>query len=222
VDSVDIRQRVRRVDAALAGMYGPRVLRPRGDALGTLVHTILTQNTSDANSDRTFAALRAAYPDWEALARAPAGDIAKVIRTGGLADIKANRLKQVLETVRSCAGRLDLGFLSELSDEEAFDYLTSLPGVGPKTAACVLLFALGRPVFPVDTHVHRVANRVGLVHTSGPAKTQEVLAPLVPPEIVYQFHMNMVTHGRRTCRAGKPRCEACSLAPGCEWAVRNG
>ncbi len=210
-------ERLRRVDGVLATMYGPKPLAPHGDPVGELVHIILTQNTSDANSDRTYAALRAAYPSWEQLALAPPGDIADAIRMGGLADIKAVRIGEALRRIVADFGSISLAALDDMAKTDAFDYLTSLPGVGPKTAACVLLFALGRPVFPVDTHVHRVSNRLGLVDTRSPAATQALLMPAVPDDIVYQLHMNMVTHGRRTCKAGRPACARCLLQPECEW-----
>ncbi len=210
--------RLRRLDDMLRQMYGPKPLSPHGDPMGELVHIILTQNTSDANSDRTYAALRAAYSSWEKLALAPPGDIADVIRMGGLADIKARRIGETIRKIRSDFGSVSLAALDAMDDARAFDYLTSLPGVGPKTAACVLLFALGRPVFPVDTHVHRVSNRMGLVATANPAATQAMLMPAVPHDIVYQLHMNMVTHGRNTCKAGRPVCVRCLLQPECDWA----
>lgn len=211
-------ERLRWLDSILAEMYGPKPLRPHGDPVGELVHIILTQNTSDANSDRTYAALRAAYPSWEQLALAPPRDIADVIRMGGLADIKAARIGEALRRVEADFGSMSLAALNDMEKTDAFDYLTSLPGVGPKSAACVLLFALGRPVFPVDTHVHRVSNRLGLVATKSPAATQAVLMPAVPDSIVYQLHMNMVTHGRKTCKAGRPACFRCLLQSECDWA----
>ncbi len=211
-------ERPRRVDGILAKMYGPKLLRPHGDPVGELVHIILTQNTSDANSDRTYAALRAAYPLWEQLALAPPTRVADVIRMGGLADIKAARIGEALRRIEADFGSISLAALRDMADTDAFDYLTSLPGVGPKTAACVLLFALGRPVFPVDTHVHRVSNRLGLVSTRSPAATQSLLMPAVPDDIVYQLHMNMVTHGRKTCKAGRPACSRCLLQSECDWA----
>ncbi len=211
-------ERLRRLDGILAQMYGPKPLRPHGDPVGELVHIILTQNTSDTNSDRTYTALRAAYPSWDQLALAPPGDVADVIRMGGLADIKAARIGEALRRVEADFGSMSLAAFSTMEKTDAFDYLTSLPGVGSKTAACVLLFALGRPVFPVDTHVHRVSNRLGLVATRSPAATQAVLMPAVPDDIVYQLHMNMVTHGREACKAGRPACTRCLLQSECDWA----
>jgi endonuclease-3 len=216
-----MKERLRRLDSVLTEMYGPKPLRPHGDPLGELVHIILTQNTSDANSDRTYAALRAAYPSWDQAALAPPGDIADVIRMGGLSDIKAVRIGDALRRIEADFGSISLASLDTMEKTDAFDYLTSLPGVGPKTAACVLLFALGRPVFPVDTHVHRVSNRLGLVATRSPAATQAALMPAVPDEIVYQLHMNMVTHGRKACKAGRPACSRCLLQSECDWACER-
>lgn len=216
----ELEHRLRQVDADLAAMYGPKVLAPHGDAVGELMHIILTQNTSDANSDRTYAALRKSFSSWDQLAGASPSRIADVIRMGGLADIKAARIIEVLARLKAERGSITLEGIDKLPKGEAFHKLTELPGVGPKTAACVLLFALGVPVFPVDTHVHRVANRLGLVNTKSPAATQDRLMPAVPDDITYQLHMNMVTHGRKTCRAQRPRCDECLLAPACGYAVR--
>lgn len=213
-----VPEMLRRVDEALVGMYGAKRLTPNWDPVGEMIHIILTQNTSDVNSDRTYAALQDAYSSWEDVAAAAPSEIADVIRIGGLADIKAARIVDVLARLKADHGHIGLDALGDMNDDEAFDYLTSLPGVGPKTAACVLLFALGRPVFPVDTHVHRVANRIGLVDTKQPAATQAELAPAVPDDILYQLHMNMVEHGRRTCRALRPECERCALNGDCASA----
>ncbi|MEA4883864.1 MAG: endonuclease III [Clostridia bacterium] len=217
-----LTERLRWVNRGLEAMYGPKPLRPHGDPVGELVHTILTQNTSDVNSDRTYASLRDAFSSWEDVADAPAAVIADLIRVGGLAEIKSARIVEVLRRIREEQGSISLDMLGGIDDKEAFGYLTSLPGVGPKTAACVLLFALGRPVFPVDTHVHRVSNRLGLVHTKDLAETQAELARAMPADITYQLHMNMVTHGRRTCHARKPACDLCQVRPGCQAALDSG
>jgi endonuclease-3 len=211
----ELERRLYQVDRDLVAMYGRKVLVPHGDAVGELVHTILTQNTSDANSDRTYAALRQAFPTWDMLADADAEQVEAVIRLGGLARTKAARIVQVLRRLRDERGSITLDGLERLPKMEAFEELNRYVGVGPKTAACVLLFALGVPVFPVDTHVHRVANRLGLVSTKAPSATQAELMPVVPEEITYQLHMNMVKHGRVTCRAQRPRCDECRLAPYC-------
>lgn len=210
-----IEDRLARIDSDLVAMYGRKVAAPHGDAVGEMVHIILTQNTSDANSDRTFAALRAAYPAWEQLADADVDDVEQVIRMGGLARIKAARIVDALARLRAERGAITLAGIERLPKMEAFEQLTQVDGVGPKTAACVLLFALGVPVFPVDTHVHRVANRLGLVNTKSPAATQAAMMPAVPEDITFQLHMNMVEHGRRTCKALRPQCGRCALAPYC-------
>jgi dihydrofolate synthase/folylpolyglutamate synthase len=210
-----IDEKLEQIDRDLAAMYGRKVPAPHGDAVGEMIHIILTQNTSDANSDRTFAALRAAYSTWEQLAEANVDDVEQAIRMGGLARIKAARILEALARLRAERGAITLVGIERLPKMEAFEQLTEIDGVGPKTAACVLLFALGVPVFPVDTHVHRVANRLGLVRTKSPAATQAALMPVVPEEITYQLHMNMVEHGRRTCKAARPRCERCLLASYC-------
>ncbi len=190
------------------------VLRP---PLDELVMTILSQHTSDVNCERAFNSLKQAFPTWSAVAAASERDIERAIRPGGLAATKAPRIKaavaRVLET-----GALD--DLDELSLPDAKSRLQSLPGVGPKTAACVLLFACRRPALPVDTHVHRVSRRLGLIDDSTNAeKAHELLESLLPEEDVYSFHVNLITHGRRICRARAPHCPECSLRNLCDYAT---
>src|SRR6266508_6538194 len=182
-----------------------------------LVLTILSQNSSDVNRDRAYADLRRAYPSWAAVAGAPARSIARAIRRGGLALTKAPRIKA---TLRSLAGRgipLDEPrALRELEAAELWELLLGLPGVGPKTAACVLLFSLDRPHFPVDTHVHRVAIRLGLVgERATAAAAQAALQAQVPPDLVYALHMGLIRHGREVCVARRPFCSHCVLADLC-------
>ena len=203
--------------------YGPRPWRPRQDPLSELIAVVLSQNTSDVNSHRAFAALVDRFGYWEAVAAADAGEIARAIRAGGLADIKAARIKAILGEIRARWGRLDLGFLGDMDLNEAKAWLRELPGVGPKTAGCVLLFSLGRPAMPVDTHVYRVARRLGLIDARASVeKAHDVLEALVPPENVYEVHMLLVEHGRRTCKAQRPRCGACALRLVCPSAHLGG
>ncbi len=210
---------VERIRRLLRREYGPRPWRPRQDPLSELMAVVLSQNTSDVNSHRAYASLVERFGTWEAVAAARAGEIARAIRAGGLANIKARRIKEILSEIEAQRGRLDLGFLSELELEEARAWLRRLPGVGPKTAACVLLFSLGRPAMPVDTHVYRVARRLGLVEGKASVeKAHQALERLVPPENVYELHMLMVEHGRRTCLARRPRCPACALRKVCPSA----
>jgi endonuclease-3 len=188
--------------------------------MSTLVATVLSQNTTDANSERAFDSLIAAFGSWEAVADARPEEIASSIRTGGLAEIKARRIKSILREVRQERGGFDLDFLSGLSLAEAKAWLRKLPGVGPKTAACVLLFSLGRPALPVDTHVFRVARRLGLFHSKVSAeRAHEILEELIPTGRVYEFHIHMVEHGRKVCKAQRPRCHICVLRRICPSAA---
>ncbi len=182
--------KIARVFALLEEVYGRRRVRPGGDPLDGLIGTILSQHTSDVNSARAHRNLRAAFPDWGAVLDAPDEALIAAIRSGGLAGIKARRIKEVLARVAAARGDFDLGFLADLPLDEARAWLTGLPGVGPKTAACTLLFNLGRPALPVDTHVHRVARRLGLI---GPRVSAEaahaILEAQLAPEQVYSFHV---------------------------------
>ena len=199
--------------------YGPRRWQPGQDPVSSLIATVLSQNTSDINSHRAFAALVSRFGSWEAVAAADVNQLARTIRAGGLAEIKARRIKLILREIEEERGCLDLGFLKELRLAEAKAWLRGLPGVGPKTAGCVLLFSLGRPAMPVDTHVFRVARRLGLIDARASVEmAHEILESLVPPENVYEFHILMVEHGRRTCKAQRPRCTVCALRRLCPSA----
>ncbi len=181
--------------------------------------TILSQNTSDVNRDRAYGALRRRYPTWEALAAAPAGDVAEAIRSGGLSNTKAPRILAVLREIREREGALELSWMHDAPDERVADYLVSLPGVGPKTAACVLAFSLGRPALPVDTHVQRVATRLGWLSPGVPSPhAHGILADLVPPRMRVSMHVALIRHGRSLCRAGTPLCERCPLNDLCPTA----
>lgn len=208
--------RVAEIVLRLESAYGRRELSPDGDPLSTLVETILSQNTSDANSGRAFRSLKAAFPRWEDVAAAAPEEISAAIRAGGLAEIKGRRIKRVLETIRERRGDLALDFLRDMPLDSARDWLKDLPGVGDKTAACVLLFSFGLPLLPVDTHIHRVSKRLGLV--GGKVSAEEahvILRRLVPCDLVYSFHVLIIQHGRRICRARSPDCPACALGDIC-------
>jgi len=196
--------------------YGPRQWQPDRDPIDVLIGTILSQNTSDVNSGRAFASLKASFDNWEAMASAPAEHIARVIKSGGLSQIKAARIKQVLEQIEKEQGRISLDSLKSKTMAEAEDYLMRLPGVGHKTARCVLLFSLGKPSLPVDTHVFRVAKRLGLIDSKvSVEKAHGLLQEQTPPSKVYQFHIHMIEHGRRICHARQPRCNMCILRSVC-------
>jgi len=192
--------------------YGPGKWQPDRDPIDVLIGTILSQNTSDANSGRAFASLKDSFDSWEAVASAPAEHIAQVIKSGGLSQIKAVRIKQVLEQIEKEQGRINLDSLKSMNMAEAEDYLMRLPGVGHKTARCVLLFSLGKPSLPVDTHVFRVAKRLGLIDSRvSIEKAHSSLQEQIPLSKVYEFHIHMIEHGRRICRARQPRCNRCIL-----------
>lgn len=209
---------VREVLRRLRDRQGP--FRP-GEPLpivDQVVATVLSQNTSDVNSGRAFARLKARFPSWEQVADAPPEEVADAIRPGGLADVKARRIQRILAVTEEREGRIDLDRLHGLDDEAAEAYLTSLPGVGPKTAACVLVFAMNRPAFPVDTHVHRVVTRLGWVPPrTGAAQAQRLLTPRIPPEIRHDLHVALITHGRTICRARNPECGRCELRDLCAY-----
>jgi endonuclease-3 len=207
---------IKKVIKLLEQEYGPCQWHADRDPIDVLIGTILSQNTSDANSHRAFASLKASFDSWEALASAPAEHIARVIKSGGLHQIKAARIKQVLEQIEKKQGRISLDSLKSQTMAEAENYLMRLPGVGHKTASCVLLFSLGKPSLPVDTHIFRVAKRLGLIDSKvSIEKAPGLLQEQIPPSKVYQFHIHMIEHGRRICRARQPRCHRCILRRAC-------
>ena len=196
--------------------YGVRRWHPDQDPISVIVQTILSQNTSDVNSKRAFELLLAAFGSWEAVGDAGVDDVAQSIKSGGLAGVKAKRIEMALHQIRETQGSFDLSFLKELPLPEARAYLERLPGVGPKTASCVLLFSLGRPALPVDTHVFRVSRRLGLIDSRvSPAQAHSLLESQIPPHSIYQFHLHLIEHGRRVCQARRPRCHQCVLKQGC-------
>jgi endonuclease-3 len=198
--------------------YGSPRWSPNHDPLGELVATILSQNTSDVNSDRAYAALRAAYPTWDEVLQALPDEVASVIRSGGLARLKSRRIQEILHTVKRCHGHLSLDFLMDMPLPAARAFLAEFPGVGPKTIACVLLFACGHPAFPVDTHIYRVTTRLGLLPAGGTAeRAHVVLEPLIPPAQVYHAHVNLIRHGRTVCKARLPDCQQCCLRTWCPY-----
>jgi len=200
----------------LSHVYGKREWQPNQNPVSVLIQTILSQNTSDRNSHKAFSYLLDSFDNWQALANASVDQISKVIRYGGLGDIKAKYIKQALETIRRKRGDLELDFLKKLTLIEARNWLMNLPGVGMKTASCVLLFSLGMPALPVDTHVFRVSKRLGLIPNNiSVNEAHELLEKAVPNEVVYSFHILLIEHGRKICKAQRPRCNQCVLQKIC-------
>lgn len=206
------------VQQRLRAGQGPFVPKTRLPIIDEVIAAVLSQHTSDHNSERAFVQLKATFPDWEQVLKAPEGAVADAIRCGGIAGQKARRIQQILAAIREREGRIDLGRLRDLDDAAVEDYLTSLPGIGPKTAACVLVFSMGRAAFPVDTHVHRVAARLGWIPPDVTAeKAHRILGQTVPAGIRYDLHMALITHGRTVCKARQPRCGACVLRDQCAF-----
>jgi endonuclease-3 len=200
----------------LAALYGEPVWRPHGDPIAELVLTILSQNTSDTNSGRAYMRLVQRFSEWQEILDAPIADIEREIAVGGLAKQKAPRIKAALQAVHDSRGGFDLEFLRDMPLDDAKRWLRDLHGVGPKTAACVLMFSFGLPALPVDTHVHRVSQRLGLVPQAATAElAHDLLEAVLAPDLVYPFHIMLIKHGRRLCRAQRPLCEECPLLEGC-------
>lgn len=217
-----LRSKLDRIDRRLLETYGEPKRKPKREVLDELLVTILSQNTTDINSDRAYQNLKSRFKNWEQVRRAPTALLEKTIKVGGLGGIKAPRIKRILEEVKNGNGSYDLSFLRKWKTDKVFSYLTTFEGVGEKTAACVLLFSLGRPVMPVDTHILRVSKRLGLVEEDDtPSSTQEELNRLVPKTAIYRFHLNLIRHGRLICKAQNPRCEVCCLRRNCRWYKEN-
>lgn len=215
------RQRVATCISLLEGQYG--IPHPdERDPVDLLVMTILSQNTSDTNSLRAFALMKSAFAGYEAILAASDEDVADSIRAGGLAEIKAQRIKEALFKIKHDAGAISLSFLADMEKDEAMAYLLSLPGVGPKTASVVLLFAFGMPFLPVDTHVYRLSCRLGLLSEDVRLeKAQSILEKLIPKDKYLSLHLNLITHGRLICRARGPRHEECVLRNCCGYYLRG-
>jgi endonuclease III len=216
-----LRRRARTVLNRLRKRYGELLPPRRSDPLEELVLTVLSQHTSDVNAERAFESLRAAFPSWEEVVAAPTRVVADAVRSGGLADTKAPRIQAILREIAERRGAFDLSSLADLSDDEARAELMSLPGVGPKTAAVVLSFSLGRDAMPVDTHVHRVTRRLGLVPQKASAeRTDRLLHELVPEGLRTPLHVALIRLGREICKAPVPRCRVCPLNDICPTAPR--
>jgi endonuclease-3 len=214
----DLKQRAIKIHQTLLTAFGEPIWRNPLPAIDELVSTILSQNTNDVNRDRAFESLRAKFPTWEAVRDAKEADVINAIRPAGLANQKGPRIQQVLRAITEERGALDLQFLAGLPIEEARAWLTKFNGVGPKTAAIVLCFSLGRPAFPVDTHVYRVTGRLGLRPDKMTVEqAHPYLESVFPPETYYAAHLNIIRLGREVCNARKPNCPQCPVNTLCEY-----
>jgi endonuclease-3 len=211
-----------KVHRRLIDAYGEPDWRPHMDPVSVLVSTILSQNTNDINRDRAFKELRQRFSDWEEVRDADVEEIKDAIRISGLANTKAPAIQRALRRITEERGELSLDFLRDMDVEDAKEWLTAIKGVGIKTASIVLLFSLGKPAFPVDTHVHRVTQRLGLI---GPKDSREkahrILEETLPENTYYAFHLNVIRHGREICVAGTPRCEECLLNDICAYYAQE-
>jgi endonuclease III len=214
---------VRAIRDRLRLVYGVPLAKPHGHPIAELILTVLSQSTNDRNRDVAYLALRERFPVWEEVRDAPVDEVEEAIRPGGISKVKSARIKSILRAITETApgGALSLDWLSELSVPAAHAYLTSLPGVGRKTAACVLLFALGMRDVPVDTHVSRVGTRLGLFRPGAPfEEMHDEMLEVTPSGEELEFHLNVLRHGRRTCHARRPDCAGCALQKMCPSAFK--
>ncbi|MCY3917005.1 MAG: endonuclease III [Chloroflexi bacterium] len=210
------------VAAALTAVYGELDWSRNQDGMDELVSCILSQSTNDMNRDRAFARLKERFPNWEAVRFAVLDDLIDAVRPAGLANQKAPRIQDALTVIFETAGEYNIDFLNDLPLDEAKAWLVSLKGIGPKTAAIVLCFAYGRPAFPVDTHIFRVCKRVGFLPEKLSADdAHPVMEAIAPPEDYYQFHIQVIQHGRDTCHARKPACDRCPISGHCDYFVNE-
>jgi len=213
---------LRRALEILRRLYGQRRRAGRRNPIGVLVATILSQNTNDVNSSAGYENLTRELATWDAVADAPTGQVERLIRVAGLAKTKAARIQAILREIRLRRGRIELDFLAEMDDDEAYRTLTAFKGVGPKTALCTLLLAMSRAVFPVDTHIFRIARRLGVLDEKVPfARAHEVLSSLVRPADRYAMHMLLIAHGRAVCKAARPLCDRCRILHLCPHGQRT-
>jgi endonuclease-3 len=210
---VPTRARVARIRERVADVYGVPFAQPHGDGLAELVLTVLSQSTNDRNRDVAFLRLRERFPSWEAVRDAPLEEIEEAIRPGGISKVKSARIQAILEAI---GDPLDISWMRDVPVPESQAYLCSLPGVGRKTAACVLLFSFGLRDVPVDTHVSRVGTRLGLLRPRAPfEELHDAMLALTPPGAELELHVNLLRHGRRTCHSQRPACVECALRRMC-------
>jgi endonuclease III len=209
-------RRVRAIRRRLAEVYGVPVMAPHGHPIAELILTVLSQSTNDRNRDVAYLRLRDRFGDWEAVRDAPVDEIEEAIRPGGISKVKSVRIKAILEAIGE---PLDLDWMAGAPVDESRDYLVALPGVGRKTAACVLLFTFGLHEVPVDTHVSRVGGRLAILPVKAPfERLHDEMLRISPPGTELELHVNLLRHGRRTCHAQRPACPRCELRRMCPSA----
>lgn len=213
-----IRDKIKKIMTLLNKAYGrPEAFR-KDDPVDVLIRTVLSQNTTDKNSLKAFAQLKGAFDSWDEVLAARTQKIARVIQHAGLANIKAARIKDILAEIKRREDRITLSFLNIFTVKDGLEYLESLKGVGPKTAACVLLFSFGKSVMPVDTHIFRVTKRLGLIGENvGIKDAHKILTNIVPKHLIYEFHLGIIEHGRRICKAQTPKCGVCCVYGLCRF-----
>jgi endonuclease-3 len=216
--TADLQDKALEVHRRLKGIYGERSKKRHLDPVSQLVSTIISQNTNDVLRDQAYDRLRQRFPTWEGVRDAPTEDVIAAIQIAGLSQQKGPRIQGALRHITAERGELRLDFLQQMEVEEAKRWLMAMKGVGPKTAAIILLFALDMPAFPVDTHVHRVSKRLGLIPQKATReKAHDLLEGLMPEKAYYDFHLNVIRHGREVCQARRPRCELCKLRDLCDY-----
>jgi len=212
---LNLKQKAQKISDILEKTFGTPV-RKKVNPLDCLIKTILSQNTNDMNSDRAFDNLKRRFPTWEGVLKADVGEIEEAIRTGGLSKQKSANIKNLLAWLKSECGELSINFISDMDTNEAVKLLCKNRGIGIKTAYVTLAFALGREVFPVDTHILRISKRLGFIQEKTTLdKAHELMAPLIPEGKAFSFHLNLITFGRKICHARKPKCNECPITEHC-------
>jgi endonuclease-3 len=206
----------------LKAVYGVPQCEPDLDPLDVLIQTILSQSTTNVNSHRAFESLKQRFPDWQSARRARVTSIETAIKSGGLARQKSIRIKQLLNEIYERRGSLDLTFLATAPIEEAVEFLSSFKGVGPKTIACTLLFSCNRSIFPIDTHIFRIARRLALIpEKCSDEEAHRLMTAMIPDGRFYEIHVNIIRHGRKVCRPQNPLCQQCCLVEYCHYYEKN-
>lgn len=219
---MNLKEKIKKINGILVKHFGiPSRPKKLPNPIDTLIATILSQNTNDNNSYKAYQNLKQKYDNWKEVADTPRNKIEKLIRVAGLGKQKSETIKKLLATLQQSHNKVDLQYIQNMRDEDILEELTSIKGIGVKTASCVLLFSLGRNVCPVDTHVHRTLNRIGVVKTSSPDKTFEQINKSLPDGIAHQFHTNLIKLGRDICKPAKPFCSICPILKKCTYEHKN-